>query len=333
MIVKSLTRSGSASSVGYGQAIDYILKAKDLQKRVPPELIFTKNMLGKTKEDWINELKALENMRINPRQDNVKLHHYILSLSHLDGKDLPPELFADIANRFFELAPPSKYVCAVHLDKDSPQAHWHIIGSGVRLDNYRANRMSKEELANLKESLQSLHLEKYYEYTKNSEVKFKTQSPQKMTDAEVHIAKRGKQSEKELMREKLSELLSQSMSREQFYAKLEAEGISTYSRGKHDGVVLESGRHIRFASIGLQEKVSELDQVNTTLQELRSIRGEEKQNKEIVLEDKNIVVNYLQPEKSINVDSPKLDENEQEKDPDDIQIQFYPRTDSFEMER
>lgn len=327
MIVKSLTRSGSTSSVGYGQAIEYILKTKEPLKKVPSELIFTKNMLGKTNEEWVNELKTLEALRINPRQDNVKLHHYILSLSHLDGKEFPQELYQDIAYKFFELVPPSKYVCAVHLDKDSPQAHWHIIGSGVRLDTLTANRMTREELANLKETLQSFHLEKYYEYTKNSEVKFKNPSLQKISDAEIHLTKQGKQSEKARVKELLLELLEQSISKEQFYTKLQEQGIQTYSRGKNDGVVLESGRHIRFSSLGINEKIAELDMSEQSLLELKTLRESRdiKQHDRTtapILKDRDIIINFLNPQPSfIEESSPSA--IEKEKDENDIEINFY----------
>lgn len=277
----------------------------------------------------MRELIELEAMRINPRQDNVKLHHFILSLSHHDGKDLPIELYRDIANKFFELAPPSKYICGIHQDKDSPQAHWHIIGSGVRLDNHRANRMTKAEMLNLQEQIQRTHLEKYYEYTKNSEIDFKKQLPQKITDAEIHLAKREKSSEKSIIREQLQSLLTQSTSKEKFYEYIRENGLSTYSRGKHEGIITETGRHIRFSSLGLHEHIQELDKVEQSLSELQSIRNREVE-KGLVLEDKDIQLDLLHPENNLHIPEKG---NESERDENDIKIHFYPSGNDWGMER
>ena len=63
--------------------------------------------------------------------------------------------------------------------------------------------------------------------------------------------------------------------------------------------------------------------------ELRSIRGgNEKQPK---LEDKDIVIDFVNPANNQNV-LEEIETESEEKDGNDIEINFYPRTNSFDLE-
>ena len=78
-----------------------------------------------------------------------------------------------------------------------------------------------------------------------------------------------------------------------------------------------------------EEKFAELDKIEKSMEELRSIRGgNEKQPK---LEDKDIVIDFVNPSNNQNVKE-EMESESEEKDPNDIDIDFYPRTSSFELE-
>ena len=111
--------------------------------------------------------------------------------------------------------------------------------------------------------------------------------------------------------------------------KIKGAELEVYTRGKNQGIIFNE-RNYRLNTLGFtEEKFAELDKIEKSMVELRSIRGgNEKQPK---LEDKDIVIDFVNPANNQNV-LEEIETESEEKDGNDIEINFYPRTNSFDLE-
>ena len=324
MILKSMGRKSSS----YSQLIEYITKEKE-KIPVPPHLIFKHNVFGKTKAEIEQEFLKNESNRQYKRVGVNRLYHEWIAFHDLDRDKLTDAMLEDLARQYFKIRNENAlYVSAIHRDKD--HVHIHFLVSGTEISG-KSLRISQKEFNDIKKSLQDYQIQKYPQL-QHSISNFDVKSKNSIQSMEYKVIERKGKSDKQILKEQLEQIFSQSKSRSEWQEKMKSAELGIYTRGKTQGITFKD-RNYRLNTLGFtEEKFVELDRIEKSMQELRSIRKEEKLNKEIVLEDRDIVVNFLQPEKSINIDSQKLEESEQEKDPDDIQIQFYPRTDSFEIE-
>lgn len=132
---------------------------KQQQNKEPEPFIITHNLQGKNIDEWVREFEDNEAKRIHKRSNATHIQHVILSFGDGDKEKITDDILRDLITKFIELRGTDLlYAATKHLDKE--HVHAHIAVSGTRTNGLSA-RISKRELAEIKEQLQSYQQEKY----------------------------------------------------------------------------------------------------------------------------------------------------------------------------
>ena len=318
-----MSRKDGGSSTG--QLIDYILR-KDSKEKVNEKYVYFHNLLAKDRTRILEEFRLAEEGRLYKGNNRVSVFHEVLSYGTHDRQLISEEVLYETAKKYFELrCPNSVGLAAAHLEDDK-EYHLHFALAAVDFEG-KSIRIDRESFNQIKIEMQEWHHTRF-PFLQHSTIDFKNPSKNLVSDKEFRVKERGR-SDKELLKEKLEQIFSQSKSRTEWQEKIKSAELETYIRGKNQGIIFKD-RVYRLNTLGFtEEKFAELDKIEKSMEELRSIRGgNEKQPK---LEDKDIVIDFVNPSNNQNVKE-EMESESEEKDPNDIDIDFYPRTSSFELE-
>jgi hypothetical protein len=321
-----MSRKDGGSSTG--QLIDYILR-KDSKEKVNEKYVYFHNLLAKDRERILEEFRLAEEGRLYKGNNRVSVFHSVLSYGTHDRQLISDEVLYETARKYFELRCPNSIgIAAAHLEDDK-EYHLHFALAAVDFEG-RSIRIDRESFNQIKIEMQEWHHTRF-PFLQHSTIDFKNPSKNIVSEKEFRVKERGK-SDKQVLKEKLEQIFSQSKSRTEWQEKIKSAELEVYTRGKNSGIV-HNGRNYRMHTLGYtEEKLAELDKIEKSLEEIKSIRGVSEKAREPKLEDKEIVVNFLKPELSQNIEPVIDEEQEIEKDENDIEINFYPRTSSFELE-
>ena len=236
------------------------------------------NVKGKTIPSWVKQFEQNEVNRVYQRSNSVKVYHDILSWSSKDTSNMSLEKMQDMAEKYIELRNENALWIAVpHRDKD----HWHVhfAMSGVEIETGKSSRVSREQFKEIKKELQQYQIEKYPELTHSIVDHEKSKKKEPISEKEYQLTKRTKQpSERERTKEVLTKLYRQSNSKEDFYKRIQDNGLKMYERGgKNYGI--EGDRKMRFSTLGFDDK--KIDTLDATLEfeKLRNDTEEKEKDK------------------------------------------------------
>ena len=255
-----------------------------------------------------------------------RLYHEWIAFHDQDRDKLTDLILEDLARQYFKIRNENAlYVAAVHRDKD--HVHVHFLVSGTEISG-KSLRISKQEFNDIKKSLQDYQIQKYPQL-QHSISNFDAKSKNQIQSKEYKVIERNGKSDKQVLKEQLEQIYSQSKSRTEWQEKIKGAELEVYTRGKNQGIIFNE-RNYRLNTLGFtEEKFAELDKIEKSMVELRSIRGgNEKQPK---LEDKDIVIDFVNPANNQNV-LEEIETESEEKDENEIEINFYPRISSFDLE-
>ena len=309
MLIKSLSRK----SGGFGQLIDYISREKAVVK-VNGKTLYEKHLLlGNKKDEWIKQFKENESLRLTKRDKSNLMYHELLSWHGNDREVIlrNPEMLRELAREYLnQRAPDSQALAFAHQDKE--HVHLHCMISGLSFGSGRSNRISKEQFRTIKENMERFQREKYPEI-KHSSITHNLPPKSPITDKEHQIIKRGKSTQRQALQEQLEGIIKNCNSKEQFYRRLEDTGLKTYSRGgKVYGVEQENERNIRFKSIGIEDKLNELDKTEERLSDISSLRNQGRGDKSLP-NNKESLNTIESPEVKVQDESsPQKETNERE---------------------
>ena len=286
MIYKQLSRT----SPGYSSLLDY-LQREGAGRNGGKPLIITHNIIGNEREDILRAFMENESFRKHPRRDQVYLYHTVIAF----GKDatVSREQLEDIARHYFTLRGESgMYVAALHEDK---HAHIHVMESALHLYTGMSMRMSKEEMAELKVSLQDYHLTKYPDIT-DSYVSHGS-GGEYLKDSEYFMKKR--QNDRTLIKEtigkQLQEIYKDSTNQTDFLSRLRDAGFHHYERGSTPTGVEVDGYKFRFSRLDipidmLPEQSPEKLEEDKILDEIRQIRETRSLGREIDTDRNSLIM-------------------------------------------
>ena len=131
------------------------------------------------------------------------------------------------------------------------------------------------EFKEIKKELQQYQIEKYPELTHSIVDHEKSKKKESVSEKEYQLTKRTKQpSERERTKELLTKLYKQSNSKEDFYKRIQDNGLKMYERGgKNYGI--DGDRKMRFSTLGFDNK--KIDTLDATI-EFEKIRNDEIEN-------------------------------------------------------
>ena len=209
---------------------------------------------------------------------NNKLYHEVLSWHFADAPNLDAQKIEVLAREYFRLRNENAiFVGGIHTDKS--HTHLHLCISGTEVYSGKAIRITKAEFAQIKEQLQSFELERFN--LTNSIVEHGKGQKERKSEREYQVeARTGKISRREEVKQILERTFEQSVSKDDFLAKVREQGMETYERGGKTAGISDD-RHMRFSTLGFSdEKFQELENRETRLNDLAGLRGSEIEQKE-----------------------------------------------------
>jgi hypothetical protein len=282
VILKSLSRK----TPSFAQLAQYILQEHD--KPAPDGLsrfIYTKNLKGKTVDEWVAELETNESYRLRRTKNQVYLNHVIISWHVLDRQNITTAMLKDIAHEFANRRGIAQYIAAPHYSQNT--VHLHIL-HGIEYRTGKSLRISKSHFAQIKRDLESIQRERY-PAIQHSTIDHDKNNKDRSHDTEYHIKQRTGTTRKEYLKHAVEQALSVAASTEELKQLLQEQGITVYKRGnKLQGVLApETNRKHRFSKLGLEGKIKELQkqqtkekEIQSTLDRIRKLREEREQDKE-----------------------------------------------------
>ena len=158
--------------------------------------------------------------------------HEILSWHKDDAKEITLDKLEDIAREYIQKRNPNgMYVAVPHFDKE--HYHVHICASGIEYRTGKTMRLAKQEMQELKQTIQQYQIDKYQKLTK-SIVNHGTPKKDFALPSEKeyqHRQRTGRATDKELVIGMLKTAYKNAVSKNDFYNKLKECGLSTYIRG------------------------------------------------------------------------------------------------------
>lgn len=276
MVIKDIPRK----SPSFAQLANYILHEHD--KPAPDGLnrfIFTRNLKGRTVQEWVKEYEVNESYRIYRKSNQTYCHHVIISFHVDDRKSITTAMLKDTAKKFAARRGIAQYIATPHFHQNA--VHLHIM-HGIEYRTGRSLRMSKSQFADLKRSLEAYQQERYPELT-HSMVNHDKRNKVKTHDREYHVNARTGTTSKEKIKKSITETLTIAASPEEFTQLMKEKGITVYLRnGKLQGVLApDTNRKHRFSRLGFEEQVNALNlhrlkekEIQNTLDRIRKQRNE-----------------------------------------------------------
>ena len=265
MIIKSMGRKAAGKTVGAGgrgggvfaRLVAYMTRSDDHDAAESVIWHGFYGHAGMSVQDIVSEFQRNAE-RLKERKNGNVLYHEILSFSK--GHNLPEnELLrsvTDIGQEYLrQRAPEQLAFGAVHRDTD--HIHLHLMISANEVGKSERVRLSKKDFAAIQKSVEAYTLEHYgelaqtrvYDKARSSE-RLKTQ-----THEQAMKARTGAQSRKEALKAQLHQLFERSRTPEELESLLAAAGMTVYTRGKNQGVVVRDAdgqeRKHRFSTLGL----------------------------------------------------------------------------------
>lgn len=268
-------KSMSRSDTSFNQLLDYLEKDETLDRH-------SWNMYSdrENTQDLENEFMSNAEHIKEARGKNY-MYHEVLSLQENDlTLSRQREIIFDLANEYVKQRADNNLVYgAVH--NDTNNLHIHLIISSNEVNANKRFTLSKKELAEIQSNVQEYKNTKYTELTKtNHYTNSKDYSKSKQAEQEMKH-KRGKQSQKEQVREDLKSMFENSFTKEQLRSAMKEK---SYEFTRESKSVKVNGRSYRLKTLGLEKSYqnaqSRFERTNTREQKRSESKKERTKQRE-----------------------------------------------------
>ncbi len=267
----------------FSKLLNYMIHDKDrLFDNSGHSFIITHNLKDSTVKEWDNQYKINEQFRKHKRINSVMMTHEILSWHKDDAKEITLDKLEDIAREYIQKRNPNgMYVAVPHFDKE--HYHVHICASGIEYRTGKTMRLAKQEMQELKQTIQQYQIDKYPKLTK-SIVNHGTPKKDFALPSEKeyqHRQRTGRATDKELVIGMLKTAYKNAVSKNDFYNKLKECGLSTYIRGGRISGIIYCERKFRLNRLGFTDE--RLEELNRTLIRQKEISDSQLRTKEKII--------------------------------------------------
>jgi len=277
MICKSVSHKGT---VNYKKFIHYLLN-KDKKSSPADDWVIVQNAecLGSDAEGLTQAFQHCETLKPKRAIPVVNAFHEIISAS----PDAPvnADIMYDLALKYLELRNTKGGIALASYHTDKEHKHIHILLSGGNAEG-KSTRLSKKEFYTIREEFERYQRETYpqildivylpeFKKDKSLVQKQKSMDSSFVSDAEFQLARRGHNTDKQMLQEWLCTCCESASNFSHLYSLLEQkEGLEVYSyRGKVNGLKWEK-RKYRFRRLvstpelqnqwSILERLEELEQ-------------------------------------------------------------------------
>ncbi len=260
--------------------MDYMMNDQDrLFDKNAQSFAIAHNLKGSSIEEWDKQFRKNESYRLNHRKDSIVATHEMISFSKEDAKNISIDKMEDISREYIRQRNPNgMYIAVPHFDKE--HYHIHLCVSGIEYKTGKGMRLGKKELQIFKQKIQQYQIEKYPELSKSVVNHGGRPKEPALSDREYRYKMRtGRATDREQLAVKLKTCYKSSISKEDFFGKLNECGLATYIRGgKTYGVVHENKKY-RFKGLGFTDKsMDDLDRAIKRNEELNKLRDRGEKN-------------------------------------------------------
>lgn len=242
------------------------------------DLIKEQKLLEKRIKNMVSQFNENESKRTIERRNKNIAYHEILSFHKADTDKLPKKVLLKIARKYAkERSPSSMVISTMHSDKD--HLHIHNVISALEFATGKPVRLSRKEFKEVKIRMEQFQ-EKELGLTFSKVNHSKKKEAMLQLDIERELNLRGKQSERQELRDILVEVFARVRTEKVDKREFEKAGIKFYSRdGKIVGVQ-GFNRRYRLKTLGFDPARISMEKELKRLNELQKLKSRKDKDKE-----------------------------------------------------
>lgn len=251
-------------SMSFGALYNYINKGANNELNQKSKIFH--NVFSR-RDEVVNEFTTNAS-RLKKIKGANYLYHEIISIT--PSKDIPLyeqiEKLRNIVKQYIQLRCNNCLVYGeVHTENlEKNNLHYHLMISANEVDSTKRLSLKKRKFNNIKKDLEMYVVHNYPELKQGEIINNKSTDKAKKSDKEFQRDKRSNtKSQKEIIRDRVREILKKSKNKEDFYRRLSEARLSLYMRGKNLGVEdRDTGKKYRLESLGLKEEFNKFNEKN-----------------------------------------------------------------------
>lgn len=250
---------------------------KEMQE-AQSDLIKEKKLLEKRIKNMVSLFNDNESKRSIERRNKNIAYHEIISFHKADTDKLPKKVLLKIARKYAkERSPNSMVISTMHSDKD--HLHIHNVISALEFATGKPVRLSRKEFKEVKIRMEQFQ-EKELGLTFSKVNHSKKKEAMLQLDIERELNLRGKQSERQELRDVLVEVFARVRTEEVDKREFEKAGIQFYSRGGKIVGVQGFKRRYRLKTLGFDPARISIEKEQKRMSELQKLKSRKDKDQE-----------------------------------------------------
>lgn len=250
---------------------------KEMQE-AQSDLIKEQKLLEKRIKNMVSQFNDNESKRTIERRNKNIAYHEILSFHKADTDKLPKKVLLKIARKYAkERSPNSMVISTMHSDKD--HLHIHNVISALEFATGKPVRLSRKEFKEVKIRMEQFQ-EKELGLTFSKVNHSKKKEAMLQLDIERELNLRGKQSERQELRDVLVEVFARVRTEEVDKREFEKAGIQFYSRGGKIVGVQGFKRRYRLKTLGFDPARISMEKELKRMTELQKLKSRKDKDQE-----------------------------------------------------
>ena len=242
------------------------------------DLIKEQKLLEKRIKNMVSQFSENESKRTIERRNKNIAYHEILSFHKADTDKLPKKVLLKIARKYAkERSPNSMVISTMHSDKD--HLHIHNVISALEFATGKPVRLSRKEFKEVKIRMEQFQ-EKELGLTFSKVNHSKKKEAMLQLDIERELNLRGKQSERQELRDVLVEVFARVRTEEVDKREFEKAGIQFYSRGGKIVGVQGFKRRYRLKTLGFDPARISMEKELKRMTELQKLKSRKDKDQE-----------------------------------------------------
>ncbi len=215
---------------------------------------------------------------VHKRKNGVYMYHEILSITKAEHLDEAKQkvLLRQIAYQYAQQRANNNLIFATLHDDHDHHLHYHFLISSNAVGDSKKTRLSKTQFDRFKKDLEKYTLEHFPEL--EQQVVINRQASEKLSRKGGERKRRtGKTPQRDILKNKLSHILENAATKQEFFTALNELQLELYVRGKSIGVRdTENNRKHRIKTLGLDEAFKtmseriDLDEASNTTKKNRN---------------------------------------------------------------
>lgn len=250
---------------------------KEMQE-AQSDLIKEQKLLEKRIKNMVSQFSENESKRSIERRNKNIAYHEIISFHKADTDKLPKKVLLKIARKYAkERSPNSMVISTMHSDKD--HLHIHNVISALEFATGKPVRLSRKEFKEVKIRMEQFQ-EKELGLTFSKVNHSKKKEAILQLDIERELNLRGKQSERQELRDVLVEVFARVRTEQVDKSEFERAGIQFYSRAGKIVGVQGFKRRYRLKTLGFDPARISMEKEQKRMNDLQKLKSRKNKDQE-----------------------------------------------------